>query len=228
MKGRVIVFAPHPDDETLGCGGTMAKKLAEGYEVIIVVMTDGRFLLLKSFGISDDPSPEQVKDIRRGEVLRATRILGVPEENVIFLDFVDGTLAENEKSAEEKVAIILQKFSPEEVYFPYEKDGHPDHQAVNRITKRAIKKLGLNPKMYQYSIAQKFARFGPLVDFFLSIFKRHRVQIDISEFLSLKKEALKEFKTELTTISPRQSKPRSKDSNKFLKRKEIFYIARLN
>jgi LmbE family N-acetylglucosaminyl deacetylase len=225
VKTKIIVFAPHPDDETLGCGGTIAKKLAEGCEVFIVIMTDGRFLLLKYDGIDSDPTPEQVKEIRRGEVLRATKILGVPEENVFFLDFVDGTLVENEKSAEEKVAIILQKFSPEEVYFPYEKDAHPDHQATNRIIKRAIKKLGLKPKMYQYSIAQKFARFGPLLDSFLSIFK-HRVKIDISEFLSLKKEAVKEFKSELTIISPKQSKPHSKDFNKFLKRNEIFYIAR--
>jgi LmbE family N-acetylglucosaminyl deacetylase len=228
MKTKIIVFAPHPDDETLGCGGTIAKKLAEGCDVFIVIMTDGRFLLLNYEGIDSDPTPEQVKEIRRGEVLRATKILGVPEENVFFLDFVDGTLAENEKSAEEKVAIILQKFSPEEVYFPYEKDAHPDHQATNRIIKRAIKKLGLKPKMYLYSIAQKFARFGPLLDSFLSIFKRDRVKIDISEFISLKKEAVKEFKSELTIISPRQSQPHSKDLNKFLKKDEIFYIARLN
>jgi len=218
------VFTPHPDDETLGCGGTIAKKLAEGYEVIIVVMTDGRFLLLKSCGISDDPSPEQVKEIRRGEVLRATKILGVPEENVIFLDFIDGSLRENEKMAEKKVVTILEKFVPEEVYFPYKRDGHPDHQAANRIIKRAIEKLNIKPKMYQYSIAQKFARLGPLMDSFVCIFKRNMVQIDVSEFLPLKEEAVKEFKCELTTISPRQSRPHTKDFKKFLKVKETFYI----
>ena len=224
MKGRVIVFAPHPDDETLGCGGTIAKKLAEGYEAIVVVMTDGRFLLLKSFGIDDDPSPEQVKDIRRGEVLRATKILGVPEENVIFLDFVDGTLEENEETAEEKVAEILEKYAPSEVYFPFERDAHPDHQAANRIVKRAVEKLNIKPIMYRYMIMHKAARFGPLIESFLSIFKRDRVYVDISEFLPRKREAVKEFKSELTAISPKQSKPHTKDFKKFLKKKETFYI----
>jgi LmbE family N-acetylglucosaminyl deacetylase len=224
LKGTVIVFAPHPDDETLGCGGTIAKKVAEGYEVLVVVMTDGRFLLLKSFGIEDDPSPEQVKEIRRGEVLRATKILGVPEENVVFLDFIDGTLEENEKPAEEKVTEILEKYAPSEVYFPFERDGHPDHQVANRIVRRAVEKIGMKPAIYRYTIMHKFARFGPLLESFFSIFKRDRVSVDVSEFLPLKIEAVEKFKSELTAISPKQSEPHTKDFKKFLKRKEKFYI----
>jgi len=223
-KRRIIVFAPHPDDETLGCGGTIAKKLAEGYQVIIVVMTDGRFLLLKSFRIDYDPSPEQVKEIRRGEVLRATKILGVPKENVIFLDFVDGTLKENEEVAEEKVAEILERYAPSEVYFPFERDAHLDHQATNRIVRRAVENLGIKIMMYRYTIMHKAARFGPLIEFLASIFKRDRIYIDVSEFLPLKKEAVKEFKSELTAISPKQSKPHAKDFKKFLKKRETFYI----
>jgi LmbE family N-acetylglucosaminyl deacetylase len=223
---RIIVFAPHPDDETLGCGGTIAKKLVEGYEVIIVVMTDGRFLLLRSFGIDDDPTPEQVKDIRRGEVLRATKILGVPENNVIFLDFVDGTLKENEEAAEEKVAKILKKCAPSEVYFPFERDAHPDHQAANRILRKAVEKLAIKPMIYRYTIMHKAARFGPLIEFLASIFKRDRIYVDVSEFLPLKREAVKEFKSELTAISPKQSKPHTKEFKKFLKRKEMFYVHR--
>ena len=224
MKGRVIVFAPHPDDETLGCGGTIAKKLAEGYEVLVVVMADGRFSLLKSFGIDDDPSPEQVKEIRRGEVLRATKILGLPEGNVVFLDFIDGMLGENEKAAEEKVTAILKKNVPSEVYFTFERDAHPDHQAANRIVRRAVEKLGIKPAMYRYTIMHKSSRFGPLIESFLSFFKRDRVYVDVSEFLPLKREAIKEFKSELTAISPKQSKPLIKDFKKFLKNKEVFYV----
>jgi LmbE family N-acetylglucosaminyl deacetylase len=224
LKGRVVVFAPHPDDETLGCGGTIAKKLAEGYEVIIVVMTDGKFLLLKSFGIDNDPSPEQVKDIRREEVLRATKILGLPEKNVIFLDFVDGTLEENEEAAEEKVTEILEKYTPSEVYFPFERDAHPDHQAANRIVKKAVEKLGIMPNMYRYTILHKVAHFGPLIESLASIFKRDRVYVDVSKFLPLKIKAIKEFKSELTAISPKQKRPLTKDFKKFLKKKEKFYI----
>ena len=221
---RIIVFAPHPDDETLGCGGTIAKKIAEGYEVLIVVMTDGRFLLLKGCEIDSDPTPEEVKEIRKGEVLRAAKILGVPEKNVIFLEFVDGTLQENEKITEEKVTEILLKFPPAEVYYPFERDAHPDHQATNRIVKRAVENMSINPQKYQYIITHKFARFGPFIENFLSIFKHNKVQVDIANFLTLKKTAAQEFKSALTVFSPKQSEPRTKNFNKYLKEKEIFYV----
>jgi LmbE family N-acetylglucosaminyl deacetylase len=220
---RIIVFAPHPDDETLGCGGTIAKKIAEGYEVLIVVMTDGRFLLQNSSETNSCLMPEQVKKIRRVEVLKATKILGVPEKNVIFLDFVDGTLKENEKTAEEKVITIVKKFPPSEVYFPYEKDDHIDHKATNRIVRMVIEKLNLKPKMYRYSIAQKFARVGPLLESFLNIFSHNIVYVDVSEFLSLKKEAVKEFRTELLR-SLNKTNVKAFSFNKYLKKRERFYI----
>ncbi|MEM2507575.1 MAG: PIG-L deacetylase family protein [Nitrososphaeria archaeon] len=223
-KKIAIFFAPHPDDETLGCGGTIAKKIAEGWEVLIVVMTDGRFLLLKSFGIDCDPTPEEVKAIRRGEVLRATKILGVPEDHVIFLDFIDGSLRDHEEKAVEKVINILKGYLPYEIYFPYEKDCHPDHAVTKRVVKRAVEKLGLKPKMYKYTILHKMARLGPIIDSFLSIFKQKKIYVDISEFLSLKEAAVKEFKSELEAISPKQSKPHTKNFNKFLKKKEMFYM----
>jgi LmbE family N-acetylglucosaminyl deacetylase len=212
---RIIVFAPHPDDETLGCGGTIAKKIAEGYEVLIVVMTDGRFLLQNSSETNSCLMPEQVKKIRRAEVLKATKILGVPEKNVIFLDFVDCTLKENKKTAEENVTMILEKFPPSEVYFPHEKDNHPDHKATNHIVQTVFKKLNLKPMMYRYSIAQKFDRFGPLVDSFLNLFRNNITYVDISEFISLKKDALKEFKI-----------LKIKSFNKYLGKREKFYVGK--
>jgi len=65
MKKKIVVFAPHPDDETWGCGGTIAKKLREGYEILIVVMTDGRYAFKKVLGIDSDPTPEELKEIKK-------------------------------------------------------------------------------------------------------------------------------------------------------------------
>jgi LmbE family N-acetylglucosaminyl deacetylase len=226
INRRIIVFAPHPDDETLGCGGTIAKKIAEGYEVLIVIMTDGRFLLQNGSEIDSRLAPERVKEIRRIEVLNATKILGVPEKNVIFLDFVDGTLKENKKTAEEKVTMILEKFPPSEVYFPYEKDNHPDHKATNHIVQTVFKKLNLKPMMYRYSIAQKFARFGPLVDSFLNLFRNNITYVDISEFISLKKDALKEFKIQSLRYSLNKTNLKTKSFNKYVEKREKFYVGK--
>lgn len=219
------MFAPHPDDETWGCGGTIAKRISEGYEVSIVVMTDGRYAFLTMLGIDSDPTPEELKEIRKEEVKRATGILGVPEENLIFLNFVDGTLENNTEKAEEKVTEILSKNHPVEVYSPCKKDAHPDHRAAYRIVRNSIRKLGISAVTYQYSIGQKYSRIGPIIDALLNLLKHNMVRVDISKFLSLKETAAKEFKSELATISSKQQNPIADDVKKFLKRKETFYIS---
>jgi len=228
LDGKVIVFAPHPDDETFGCGGTIAKRIAEGYEVLIVVMTDGRYAFLKLLNIDSDPTPEELKEIRKEEVKRAAKILGVPEENLIFLDFEDGKLQDNIKEAERKVFEILRAHHPIEVYLPYKNDVHPDHQTAYTIVKNAIAKLGLLTRQYQYSVFQKYARLGPIIDKILSGLRHNMIRIDISAFIPKKEAAIKEYKSELTIISKRQKNPllKEKDIKNSLKKEELFYIDR--
>jgi len=220
------VFAPHPDDETWGCGGTIAKKLAEGYEVLVVVITDGRYAFLKMLGIDSDPTPEELKEIRKEEVKRAMRILGVPEENLVFLDFTDGALENEEEKAQEKITEILSKNPPAEVYFPYEKDTHPDHRVTNQIVRNSIRRLGISTLTYKYSIAQKYSRIGPVIDILVNLWRAHMIRVDISEFLALKEVAVRQFHSELTNISNRQQRPLADSVGKFLNGKEIFYLDR--
>lgn len=223
-KKRILVFAPHPDDETLGCGGTIARRISEGYTVEIVVMTDGRHAFLHVLGIDSDPTPNELKELRKEEVKRATRILGVSEKDLIFLDFEDGTLGNNEENAKEKVARILFESRPVEVYLPHKKDGHPDHQATYQIVTSSIKKLGISTQIYQYSITEKHMHISPLINTFLDYKKQHVVRVDISKFLHLKESAVNEFKTELTAISDRQHNPVVRGISKFLKNEETFQI----
>jgi LmbE family N-acetylglucosaminyl deacetylase len=222
-RKRVIVFAPHPDDETLGCGGTIAKKIAEGYDVLVVVMTDGMYAFLKVLGIDSDPTPEELKETRKEELKRATRILGVPEENLIFLDFVDGTLQDNMEEAEKKIVEILSGKYPVEVYFPYKGDDHPDHRAACQIVKNSVTKLGIPTEMYQYLITPKYARFSPFINVLLNYLRRNIIYVDISKFLLKKKAAVKEFKTEITRFLDKQQGPIVPNIERFLKTKEVFY-----
>lgn len=215
-KKRVIVFAPHPDDETFSCGGTIARRVNEGYDVLIVVMTDGRYAFLKILNIDSDPTPEELKEIRKGEVKRAAKILGVPEGNLIFLDFEDGSLQNNMEEAERRVTEILKLHSPVEVYFPYKSDVHPDHQAARRIVRGALAKSGLSISCYQYSTFHKYMRLGPMIDRALGIIRRNIIRVDVSMFLSKKEAAIKEFKSELAIISKVQKYPliKAKDIKK--------------
>src|SRR3990172_3377621 len=118
MKKSVVVFAAHPDDETLGCGGTIVKRLKEGYDVKIVVITDGRHSCSVR-GHYVDPTPEELIEIRKNEVIKAVQILGVPNGNIQFLDFEDTTLAKNTETLAKKCVEILAEINPVEIYFPY-------------------------------------------------------------------------------------------------------------
>jgi len=222
-RKKIIVFAPHPDDETVGCGGAIAKRISQGYDVLIVVMTDGRHAFSHSLGIHSDPSPEEVKMKRREEIKGVMKIYGLPEENLILLDFEDRKLQENAEEAEEIVAQILEKNRPEEIYFPAKQDYHKDHKATNRIVKNSIRKLGLPTTKYQYIVSHRFSRIGPIYNDLLEPFK-HTIFMDISEFLRLKEQALRAYMSEISIISKTQKRPIVEDHEQYLRPYEEFYF----
>jgi len=191
-------------------------------------MTDGRYSFLKMLGMDKNPNPEEVKEIRKKELKNATRILGLPEKNIIFLDFIDGTLMNNINRGEEEVTKILIEHRPVEVYYPYINDGHIDHRATNQIVKNSLKKISMYPTLYQYSIAQKYARIGPIITSLLNIFYRNIIYSDISNFLHIKKAAIKEFKSDLLIISSKNHNSITHDLRKFLIKTEKFYVDNKN
>ena len=84
LCGTVMILAPHPDDEALGCGGLIARLCANGNPPHVVIMTGGGGSLR---GHSDMPESEVVK-ARRKLTLASARELGLPKENILFLDFM--------------------------------------------------------------------------------------------------------------------------------------------
>jgi LmbE family N-acetylglucosaminyl deacetylase len=217
----MIVFSPHPDDAALGCGGTIAKRMSGGFQVFIVMMTDGRHAFSR-IGIFSEPSPEEVKQIRKEESIEATKILGVPEKNLFFFDFEDGTLEKHEKEATEKAVEVIKKHWPADIYYPFRRDTHPDHRATNRIVRRALHQLRFTGS-YEYTITHTSARVGPVIEGLISLSKGNRVEVDTSEFLDLKEKALKAYKSTMTIISSKQEKPLHPSVDRFLKRREVFY-----
>ncbi len=127
-----IVFAPHPDDETLGCGGIIAKKRQAGANVTVVFMTDG------SGSHGQFMPPQELAAMRRREALAACRELDVPEDDIAFLDFPDGALRQHEAAAAEQISGLLRENRPKEIYFPFWADGPADHVATYRAVRRAL------------------------------------------------------------------------------------------
>ena len=223
---NILVFSPHPDDETFGCGGTIAKRISEGCEVFVIIMTIGRDAYSNLFNGDAETKPEELMKIRKAEEVRAMRILGLREEHLIFLDFEDGTLEQNREEAEKEVIRILREYPPIEVYNVYEGDFHPDHRAASRVVKNAISKTHIHTAQYEYSISTRYGRLGIWVKLLLSRIRHNVFYVDISDFLTLKEKAIKEFKSQVSIISERQHKPAIRNITRFLGNKERFFIGR--
>lgn len=217
-----IFFAPHPDDETLGCGGTIAKRMAEGYAVYVVILTDGRHAFSKILSADTHPTPEELKQIRKEEVTEAVALLGVPKDNLYFFDFEDHTLSEHEKETEQAVEAFLRSHFPDEVYFPIKRDGHPDHQATNRVMMHCLEKLKLEDSAFQYSITHRLSRVGPQFEKVIGFLSNRTRVVDVSDYLDVKKHAVEKFKSETLLYLNNQKKP-IVNTKGHLKKKEFFY-----
>lgn len=213
---RIIVFSPHSDDETLGCGGTIVKKLDEGYEVFVVVMTDGQHSHDHAFGIID-PSPATIKKIRKEEFKEAMKTLGVKEANIVLLDFEDGKLTKNFTEAEENIKSILSKILPAGVYVTCRDDGKEDHECAFEIVSAGLKQVGISATIYEYPIWSRKRDVTQYND------KRIFVQ-DITDQVTRKKAAINKYKSQITVYSEKQRDPVLQESfvNMFLE-KEVFF-----
>lgn len=118
---RILVFGPHPDDQELGMGGTIARLAEQGHDVILVDMTDG------------EPTPMGDPETRAIEAARAAEILGVTRVQVGLRNrFVEHTL-----EARHAVACVIREHQAEVLFVPHPEDAHPDHRATTRIVEDA-------------------------------------------------------------------------------------------
>ncbi len=128
-----LVFVPHPDDETLGCGGTILIKRAQKTPVQVIYMTDGG---------GDPNNTIDLVSIRNAEALEACATLGLDAKSVAFMNFSDGHLADYEKQAVRQLVEILNRYPGYEIYIPAAEDGHPDHEATTRFVTAAAAQTG--------------------------------------------------------------------------------------
>ena len=146
LAASAIVFSPHQDDETLGCGGTIIRKRAAEAEVKIIFMTDGsrshdRFI-----------PEDELTTLRQKEGLSAAESLGIASENVLFFAFRDGELQQESTKAIALVSELLLQNQPEQVFIPYIRETHPDHLATNQIVLAALANYTQEIAVYEYPV----------------------------------------------------------------------------
>jgi LmbE family N-acetylglucosaminyl deacetylase len=134
---KLMCVLAHPDDESLGMDGTLAKYAAEGVETYLVTATRGE---RGWFGDEQDyPGLEGLGRLREAELLAAASELGIRE--VRFLDYVDGDLDQADPAeAVAKIAGHLRRVKPHVVitFAPEGAYGHPDHVAISQFTTAAV------------------------------------------------------------------------------------------
>jgi LmbE family N-acetylglucosaminyl deacetylase len=135
LAAPAVVFAPHQDDETLGCGGLIALKRARGAEVTVVFVTDGRTSHARFL------DPDELAGRRRAEAVAACGDLGVPAEQVLFLEFRDGELAANVEAASARIAGLLRERPGRLLLAPYSGDTTADHRATLAAVVGAVGRL---------------------------------------------------------------------------------------
>lgn len=146
QNARAIVFAPHPDDEVLGCGGTITLKVMAGADVRVVVMTDGRTSHAKFVN-----APTLIQ-MRRQEALKAAKHLGLEPSDYTFLDFEDHRLHEHISQARHHVVEMLEQSEPGQVFVPHRHDRLSDHVATFKIVVSALHAYNKRITLLEYPV----------------------------------------------------------------------------
>jgi N-acetylglucosamine malate deacetylase 1 len=131
---NILVIAPHPDDEVIGCGGALCRHIGRGDRVTVVFLTSGE-LGLKHL------APEAAWKVREAEAEAAGTILGV--RRLEFLRLPDWMVGNHIRTGASLLQPILKAERPRLVYLPHPQDWHPDHQAALSLLRAALRGLRL-------------------------------------------------------------------------------------
>lgn len=133
---NILVISPHPDDEIIGCGGTLIKMLQAGAIVTVLQLTDGS----KTNALEDFPD-DISKTVRLKEAEEVANALGFSE--LILWKETDSNLQCSRENVN-KLTGLLNNLCPKVVFVPFINDTHPDHITANQILKEALKVSALD------------------------------------------------------------------------------------
>lgn len=180
---NVLVIAPHPDDETLGCGGTLLKHKAAGDQVSWLIMTS----MAKESGYT----PEQIKN-RAGEIETISRIYGFHETVQLGIPTttVDGVPM---RDLVKMMKAAFDQLQPEIVYLPFYNDNHSDHRSTFEAAYNCAKTFRFPSvkKILMMEILSETEFASPADGFVPNYF------VDISDYLEKKIATMKLYTDEI-------------------------------
>lgn len=152
----MLVVAPHPDDEAIGCGGAICLHVDRGDRVAAVFLTSGEL------GLKRLPK-EEAWQVRESEAHAAAEILGL--SRLSFLRCPDWYLGDGIEAAAALLQPILAKEAPDVIYLPHPGEWHPDHRASLPIVESAVRDAGIQrPAIWTYEVWTPVAEYDRVED----------------------------------------------------------------
>lgn len=185
---RVLVFAAHPDDEILGCGGTIARLTLMGSQVFVVTFCAGET------GYSTPELKQTIAETRLAEAEACDRVLGITER-VVLGKPTQGVV--NDRETYQQCVQLVRRYRPDVILTHWREDKHRDHRAISEITDEARWKASENvladmgepwytPELYYYEV--------------LELFPHPSLLIDITDTFSRKEEAMKTQQSQFAVL----------------------------
>lgn len=204
LTGKIVIVAPHMDDEALACGGLIAK-LPHKDSVHIIYATDGMKSPAPIIPGRDKIWPDLGKT-RMQESIEAMKLLGVSEHNLHFLCLPEAQLKKHLSSLRNLLRNKIRTIAPKQIFVPFRYDRHPDHLAVNHAIVSDFRQGDTQPQLIEYFVYYRW-RLMPKRDIRKYIKRQFLYRLDIADVAVQKRQALDCFKSQNTMYYPWQSRP---------------------
>ncbi|MDO8436046.1 MAG: PIG-L deacetylase family protein [bacterium] len=183
---KILVFSPHHDDETIGCGGSICLHTSKGDEVAVA------FIFAGWSAVPDVTNKKEAALIIQNEAREACEDLGV--SNIIELFFGDRACYPSEDATGSLVK-VLRDIGPEIVYIPHPNDGDREHRFVSEIS---IEALWMSSSDYFPDLGKKIDAVRVVLGYEVwKPLQSYQYFKDISDVISIKKSALEKYKSQL-------------------------------
>lgn len=176
---KVLVVAPHPDDEAIGLGGQIRLHVLAGDEVEVLILTQGE---------KGRPGEDEAETatLRIHEAYESAKVLG--SMVLAYYDYPDGDLKSRQDEAVLAFSSMLARSKPDRIYVTSIYDGHVDHRTAHMIVVKALEKAIIRPEVWAYEVWTPLPTYDQVVDITdvvgvkLRAIRRHESQVNRIRF----------------------------------------------
>lgn len=201
-----MVVTPHPDDESFGCGATIARVRDAGTQVTVVAVTDGRHS-----SRSQILSADELGALRSRELRDAVGALHVPDEDIVELGVEDGTATKALADVVQHIQRLLTDRRPQQLFIPSALDSHPDHRAVHAAALTAARAVHFSGPVFAFPVwawsegplitaVERPTRAGRIARACALMLRRPYI-VDQGGFRSAKRAALSAYASQTTNLT---------------------------